>query len=943
MKADVQESYRKAARHRSSGWLDDAAPLLSSAALTLLGILVAIVLADRLEIEPRQRTMLVFFAGILVLPVSTVTLQYWLDRRWPRAGRLFEALNVWCAVAALVSLAVVAVAAWAANNGVDFWYKAGLQAAKIAVSAYAALAVLLIAICGSDKVLDRASSIVVRASPRAIQSVALVFVFAAATIVLFKIQPGYGHFNPIFGFLFRTVPGGFPDRSSLLLGASTAAFLVAVGACLLMLERRLAAAHPAQLRAAQRAALVCALVASAVLNFDFSLAGDPFHYMTVMGPALHLLHGGTLMVDTFSQYGPGPVLVTYLAFQLGPPSFAVANIAIQLCNLLFYALFITALWQSTRTRMSAAWFGLVFILFWLSAWGGGQGNVNTAPSVLGGRYLPILFMAVGIGARGARHSALIFLAAFLSGLWSIEAFVGAFALYSGSLALRNLRDRTYARLAKDLAIAAAAMMSGPAALSVGTLLAAGSWPAFDVYLGFLSSYNPIGQFWSVPFDATFWGWIPILGGVAIAVAGCWLLVLDNKRSALHATSDTWLRHALPAAILTAITGSYFAARSVDFTVAIALLPFALLFIPAALWLAGRALDGDRAAGILTALTTVAVLWASIFSCLYMFRIDSPYSLLPGECRYHDRCSPAALYTALREKVDRELALRSTDNPWSLDDYDRAIVADAKRLIERYAATSPKVTVLLGEGANTWQMLSDIALMYVSKWHTSPRSFTFSDELVPAIYARILATDVTFATGDLVVRRRDEASLGSLEKAILERLRARGSLCELRGSTPEVIAYRFEKTGDPQSPEACHEHQIDGEAAERSTAPLQDIGSFIDALRTAVHALPDGPLDYPTLERAGVAVPPNLIAGRRLVSFSGPMSLQKRQSLLTIDLYWFPKTTCQQLLPAISQLAGVARMAITATSADEQDAPISQDRAKLLCAAERRFLRIIAAL
>ncbi|XUJ34909.1 hypothetical protein ACQ5SK_03135 [Bradyrhizobium japonicum] len=196
--------------------------------------------------------------------------------------------------------------------------------------------------------------------------------------------------------------------------------------------------------------------------------------------------------------------------------------------------------------------------------------------------------------------------------------------------MRNLRDRSYARLAKDLAIATVIMMSGLAALSVGTLLAAGSWPAFDVYLGFLSSYNPIGQFWSIPFDATFWGWIPILGGVVIAVAGCWLLVLDNKRSALHATSDTWLRHALPAAILTAITGSYFAARSVDYTVAIALLPFALLFIPTALWLADRALDGDRVAGILTALTTVAVLWASIFSCLYMF-----------VSTHRTRCSPVS--------------------------------------------------------------------------------------------------------------------------------------------------------------------------------------------------------------------------------------------------------------------------------------------------------------
>lgn len=940
MKADVQEPCREVA-HRSGAWLDDVAPLLSSAALTLLGLLVTIVLADLLEIEPRLRTMLVFVAGILVLPVSTVTLQDWLDRRWPEAGRLFEALNVWGAVSALASLAVVAVAAWAAPDGVDFWRRARLRAVEIVVYGYAALAVLLLAACWSDALLDRASSIIVRASSRSTQTVALAFAFAAAVIALFKITPGYRHFGPIFGFLFPTVPGGFPDRSSLLLAALTAALLVAVGACLLMLERRLATSHPAQLRSAQRAALAVALVASTVLSFDFSLTGDPFHYMTVVGPALHLLHGGTLMVDTFSQYGPGPVLATYFAFRLGPPSFAVANIAIQFCNLLFYALFIMALWQSTRPRMSAAWFGLVFILFWLSAWDSGQGNVNAAPSVLGARYLPVMLMAVGIGARdGVRHSALTFLAGFLSGLWSIEAFVGAFALYSASLTLRNLRDRSFTRLVKDLAIAAVPMISGLAALSIGTLLAAGSWPAFDVYLGFLSSYNPLAQFWSIPFDATFWGWIPIWGGVAIAVAGCWLLTIDNKQSSLDAASDTWLRHALPAAILTAMTGSYFAARSVDYTIAIALLPFGLLFIPAALWLAGLALRGERVAGILTALAAAAVFWASTFSCLHMFRIDSPYSLLSGECWNHGRCTPAALSAALREQVDRELALRSTGHFLSLDGYDREIVADAKHLIDRYAASSPKVTVLLGEGANARQMLSDVALMYANKWHTWPRSFTFSDELVPAIYTSILATDVTLATGDLVVRRRDEASLGSLEKAILDQLRTRGSLCELRGSTAEVIAYRFEKTGDLQSPEACHEQQVDGEAAKRSTAPLQDLASFIDALRTVGRVLPDGPLDYPDLDRAGVAVPPNLIAGRRLVSFAGPMLLQKRGSLLIMDLYSFPKTTCQQLLPAISQLAGVKRMGITATLADEQNAPISQAQAKLLCAVESRFLRII---
>jgi hypothetical protein len=71
--------------------------------------------------------------------------------------------------------------------------------------------------------------------------------------------------------------------------------------------------------------------------------------------------------------------------------------------------------------------------------------------------------------------------------------------------------------------------------------------------------------------------------------------------------------------------------------------------------------------------------------------------------------------------------------------------------------------------------------------------------------------VTLATGDLVAMRRDETSIGSLEKAILERVRTRGSLCALGGSTPEVVAYRFEKTEYRQSPKACHEHEVDAES------------------------------------------------------------------------------------------------------------------------------------
>ncbi|MDE5461756.1 hypothetical protein [Bradyrhizobium sp. CSS354] len=941
MKSVMHEHRHEAVRQRSGAWLDDVAPLLSSAALTLLGILFEIALAKQLGIEPRLRTMLVFISGISVLPICTVTLQHWLDRRSPEAGRLLEATNVWCAVAALVSLALVATTAWASKDGSEFWRKGALHVAEVSAIGYILLIAWLRSACRKEGFLDQAVTVIKRRSSRSTQTIALAFALAAAVIALFRIEPGYRYFNPVFGFVFRTVPGGFPERSNLVLATLTAMLFVLVGAGLLIFERWLVRNRPAHLRSFQRAALAFALVAGTVLTFDFSLAADPFHYMTVVGPALHLLHGGTLMVDTFSQYGPGPVLVAYLAFQLGPPSFAVANIAIQLCNLIFYTLFIVALWQSSRSRMSAVWFGLVFILFWLSDWNYGQGNVNAAPSVLGARYLPILLMAVALGARqGVRHSAFVFLAGFLSSLWSIEAFVGAVALYVGSLALLNLRDRSYGRLAKDLTIASLPMISGLSALSIGTLLVAGSWPAFDIYFSFLSSYNPLAQFWSIPFDARFWGWIPMLGAVAIAVAGCWLLVIDNKRISLQAASDTWLRHALPAAILTAITGAYFAGRSVDFTVLIALLPFALLFLPAALWLADLALSGDRVAIKLTVVPVVALFWVSVFSCLYLFRADSPYSLLLQECRDYDRCTPAALTRKLSDRVANELALRSQTGLWSLDDFDRIVVADAKNFIDRFSGSSTKVTVLLGESADGQEMLSDIAMMYAGKWHTWPRSFTFSDELVPALATRILASRVALKTGDLIVMRRNDAGLGPLEKAILDRIRASGSLCHPLGRTRELVAYQFQQAGDPQSSDPCIEQDMADDFANRSTEALQDIASLISGLRTVGHALPDGPVNFSALGRTGAEIPQGLVRGRRLVSFSGIMVLAKSGPRLTIDLHDLPRAACRQLLPPISSLAGVERMAVTGALADEQSVPISETQSERLCAHDTGFVRII---
>jgi len=121
------------------------------------------------------------------------------------------------------------------------------------------------------------------------------------------------------------------------------------------------------------------------------------------------------------------------------------------------------------------WLGLIVLTFWLSGWAYGEGNVNVTPSVLAVRYLPAMLMTVALSteAKGNRHSILTFLVSFLAAFWSAEAVAAVLALHCGFLTLVNLRDRSFRRLAVDLALACVPIVIGLTALSLSILLAVG--------------------------------------------------------------------------------------------------------------------------------------------------------------------------------------------------------------------------------------------------------------------------------------------------------------------------------------------------------------------------------------------------------------------------------------------------------------------------------------
>jgi hypothetical protein len=928
--------------------LDLTVLIVPGAALYVLGFLGLIVLVNHFGFEPRLRNLLVFASSVSVLPAACAVIQYGGNRIAPGAvGRLLQSINVWCAVAALLALTFIGVATWR-SGGIDFWQVNALRATQAVLGLYLVLLATLIGLglafwYARPAYLKRAEFALQHFDTRSIQTIAFAYAFVVAIIALFRIEPANLHYNGLFSIFFSATPGGFPRPSRVIVAALLSISALAISVLILLAERRLERRDPASLLRLQRLALPLA-AAAAIFFFDFSLAADSLHYMTNIGPALHLLHGGTLMVDTFSQYGPGPVLLEYLAFQFGKPSFGVANIAVQLCNIAFYILFLVALWQSTRHRLAALWLGLLVVTFWLSGWSYGDGNVNAAPSVLGVRYVLPMLMTVALrtGALSKGHSVLTFLTSFLAAVWSLEAVAGVLALHCGYLVLVNLRDRNFGRLIVDVALACLPIVVGLVAMSLGTLLMSGKLPAFAVYLGYFGSYNPVATYWAVPFDGLFWGWLPILLGIVVVVGICCRIAIFGRQGKLAHWTDHWLRFCLPAAMLTVLTSAYFAGRAVDFVIMIALLPFSLLFIPASLWLADLAVSRDRIALSLAAIPLIAFFWMSSFSLLYLFRVGSPYSLVLQECRDHGRCTPEALREGLSDRLRRQFALQPGTENWAMTAYDHGIAIDAKHLIDRFAANDAETTVLLGEDGNGYQLLSDVALMYADKRHTWPRSFTVTDELVPALVARILAAPVTLQTGNLVILRRDETNLGPLESSILKLIRTAGSLCALDESTTEVAAYRFWKNGDPQPAGGCLDRPVRevSEISEAEKEMLEALPALIGNIRRAGDALPNGVVDLVILRRAGVEVPSPFVRGDRFASFWGEANLSKQGKDLTLDLFRTRHSVCRVLLAGASRISGVVRVATTATMADERNSPVTDEQAAQDCAQHPGLIRLI---
>jgi hypothetical protein len=781
-------------RQASRDWLTLLGPGVGLLALGILALADAIALIVHVGVRGKQVDLTVFIVSALLLPPICAAIQVYLVRPDSSSSTSsgVEAVNIWTAVGLLITLAIIPLLIWAGVGTGDVW----LRGADRTIIAFAALQGVALAV--TSKASAKRGKVARILTSRTVQVTTFLPALFLCSGILFSINPANRHLNLFVSLFldprFADEAGQFPSSSALILAALMVTTVFVLGHFDALSLRRKAAR-----RWYSTIAACLAFFTAAILLFDFSLAHDVFHYLTNVGPALHILHGGRLMVDTFSQYGPGPVLLTLLAFKIGPTSFGMAQLTTQLCNFVYFGVWLICLSRMSQWKLAASFSGLLAFALFLASWGRGYGNVNEAPSILALRYLPTLLMVLAISnlAPPRRFSFFTVLATFISSQWSFESLVGTLGVHLAFVGMLALRDRAFVRLVVDGVVAVVPAIAGIATTTAVTMLVTGSAPDFATYLAFLTSYNPMAPYWAIVASPMFFGWLPMFFAVLLTFGDAWTRIFRRHLRVTDADDETLFYRFVPMAVLLMFQITYFVGRSVDFTLGMSLLSFAAIAIPPTLAGTAAVLKGRWPVSTLGLLPAATAILAMTFTSVLLFRRDASYSLLLHECRDVHRCSPTSLAQGLDETIHIRPLLEHVPRPVHDGTFDnKGVVRDALDLISRWAPDQPLVTTLLGTLVADLQA-SEVTLMYSGKWDRWPRSFTLSDELVRPLAQRIIAAPVRLHDGEVIIVRRDEKALGYLETGILTRIRSETNLCQLPGSSSEVVAYRVAgKSGCP---------------------------------------------------------------------------------------------------------------------------------------------------
>ncbi len=432
---------------------------------------------------------------------------------------------------------------------------------------------------------------------------------------------------------------------------------------------------------------VCAFLLLAIL--DTSLSFDWYHDNFYLGPVADVLAGKSVLVDSFCQYGVGPVYVVAGFMKLGVVAPTYRGFSFLLSGLAFaqYVMLYAVLRFQLASQVLAILTLCVALAVNVYAPAGFLHQYPSAgPLRFGPAYVALVAVALG-GVPGGWASAgrtLRVLALAMASVWSLETLCYVLAVLVAAM----MHER---RTIRSLAMASSVVMTAWLLAANALRLWAGEWPQPIRYLEYILPYarGLTGR----PADP--WSpWIAVIGVSLASVLGlAWCALVPKPTGARVRSPLLASTTALGVAQFT-----YFLAGANPVRLYHVAVPVIIL---AALWLdevSGRAAEAPRA------------LRASAAACVAYAAFVMLASALPA---IEDKIPTTALYG----RLGRCLALARLKAP------SDAYAAQAARLVRKYAGDRPRVSLFLGP------RYTPEVLLLCGKAHVFPINMMDQDALV----------------------------------------------------------------------------------------------------------------------------------------------------------------------------------------------------------------------
>jgi hypothetical protein len=592
---------------------------------------------------------------------------------------------------------------------------------------------------------------------------------------------GFLNFVGFFPYFF----GQYSTPLSLL----APAVMVGIGSLFLHWPKKLNVRNRVLLHAIDL--LVIVLIVLACFDPTFQIA--PEHQNFYLGPINRVLHGGSMLVDAFSQYG---VLVIYfLAFSIGagmiPLTYHGLSLAMALLTMLQFSLVYLLLVALVKDRFYAILLlALALLLGVFATIGTSQAYPSTGPLRFGLAYL--LLAIVFLRSCFPRlHRAGLIVEPVLVGvasLWSFETFVYTVCPYLGiclfeSLSSSSSLGSSLRRFLSRVAWLALALVGSHGLFAVFTYVRAGAWPDWATYLDFMKTYT-VGGLGTELVDP----WGPWVFPIGICFASLMVFLFHYfRRKNLQDSPHRKL--VLGLTLFGIVQYTYFLGRSHPNNLFHISTPPLLI---AGFWLV-QVMSQDGLPAPLRGAARFYLFTAAAFILLTTVpTFAAKYQLNHTGFRFAWRTFSSAVTGGDLAPIwtkERNLLVSGSGDPQ---------VLEALELLKEYAPAQEDATVLLSN-VNTTEIL-----MMSGRAQQLPINDLVADSISPRITARILQSGLGLQPTDVILIAHDpvfyrDQLYGQLEIQVLSQICQAFALHELKHTLHGVAAVLLEPyNGSPSS-------------------------------------------------------------------------------------------------------------------------------------------------